>query len=233
LIDGSVLMSFNIAIDGPAGAGKSTIAKVLAEKLNMSYVDTGAMYRAVTLKAIRSNELSEDKLKELSANIKLDIRDNRIYLDGEDVTCDIRSPQVTEMVSYIAKIPSVRKNMVKIQKKLAEKKGIIMDGRDIGTTVLPDAEFKFFLTADLEERAKRRSLELAQKGHCLDIEKVKKDIQERDSQDMQRTCSPLKVAPGARIIDTTNKTIDQVVEEIMAIIRREEQNDIQHGESHS
>lgn len=219
-------MKFNIAIDGPAGAGKSTVAKILAEKLQMLYLDTGAMYRAVTLKSIKNNVFAESKIAELSGNIQIDIKDNKIYLDGEDVTQDIRTPEVTNMVSYVAKIPKVRENMVNIQRKFAEKKGIIMDGRDIGTTVLPDAKYKFFLTADLKERAKRRSLELAQKGHNIDVEKVQKDIQERDVQDMQRACSPLKVAEGAKVIDTTNKTIDEVVEEIMGVIRRQEQIDI-------
>ncbi|MCL6500807.1 MAG: (d)CMP kinase, partial [Candidatus Pacearchaeota archaeon] len=149
-------MCFNIAIDGPAGAGKSTIAKTVAEKLNMTYIDTGAMYRAFTLKALMNNIKSIQEIIEMIKNTSIEIINNKVFLDGKDVTDKIRERQITQTVSKIAQIPEVRFFLVEMQKKMAEKKGVVMDGRDIGTTVLPDAEYKFFLTAEIKERARRR-----------------------------------------------------------------------------
>ncbi|RKL64159.1 (d)CMP kinase [Thermoanaerobacteraceae bacterium SP2] len=216
-------MAYNIAIDGPAGAGKSTVAKRVAERLNMTYIDTGAMYRAVTLKAHEKNKNTAREIVEMLKDTYIEIKNNKVILDGEDVTEKIRSRQVTQKVSYIAKIPEVRFIMVEMQKKMAGRKGVIMDGRDIGTTVLPDAEYKFFLTADLKERARRRFEEFKQKGQDVELEQIEKDILERDLQDSQRECSPLLAAKDAIIIDTTYKSIQEVVDEIISWVKRGEE----------
>ncbi|HHW02727.1 MAG TPA: (d)CMP kinase [Thermoanaerobacterales bacterium] len=216
-------MAYNIAIDGPAGAGKSTVARKVAEKLNMIYIDTGAMYRAVTLKACVKNKNTAQEIVEMLKDTYIDIKNNKVILDGEDVTEEIRSKQVTRKVSDIAKIPEVRLIMVEMQKRMARKKGVIMDGRDIGTTVLPDAEYKFFLTADLKERARRRFEELKNKGYDVELDQIEKDILERDLQDTKRKCSPLLAAKDAIIIDTTHKSIQEVVDEIITLIKRGEE----------
>jgi cytidylate kinase len=215
-------LRYNVAIDGPAGAGKSTVAKIVAQKLNLVYVDTGAMYRAVALKAIRHGQTSVKGIVEIAKNSDIVIIDNRVFMDGEDVTDEIRSIKVTEKVSEVAKIPQVRYFMLERQRKMAEKKGVIMDGRDIGTAVLPDAEYKFFLTADIKARARRRYEELVKKGEATELEQVEEDILKRDRQDMERTYAPLAVARDAVIIDTTNKSVEEVVEEIVSHIKRGE-----------
>lgn len=216
------MLRYNVAIDGPAGAGKSTVAKIVAQKLNLVYVDTGAMYRAVALKAIRHGQTSVKGIVEIAKNSDIVIIDNRVFMDGEDVTDEIRSIKVTEKVSEVAKIPQVRYFMLERQRKMAEKKGVIMDGRDIGTAVLPDAEYKFFLTADIKARARRRYEELVKKGEATELEQVEEDILKRDRQDMERTYAPLAVARDAVIIDTTNKSVEEVVEEIVSHIKRGE-----------
>lgn len=216
-------MAYNIAIDGPAGAGKSTVAQRVAKRLNMTYIDTGAMYRAVTLKAHARNKNTAHEIVEMLKDTSIDIKNNKVILDGEDVTEKIRSRQVTQKVSDIAKIPEVRFVMVEMQKKMAERKGVIMDGRDIGTTVLPDAKYKFFLTADLKERARRRFEEFKQKGQNVELEQIEKDILERDLQDSKRECSPLLAAKDAIIIDTTLKSIQEVVDEIISWVKRGEE----------
>ncbi|WP_422443777.1 (d)CMP kinase [Thermoanaerobacterium sp. DL9XJH110] len=215
-------MRYNVAIDGPAGAGKSTVAKIVAQKLNLVYVDTGAMYRAVALKAIRHGQTSVKGIVEIAKNSDIVIIDNRVFIDGEDVTDEIRTIKVTEKVSEVAKIPQVRYFMLERQRKMAEKKGVIMDGRDIGTAVLPDAEYKFFLTADIKARARRRYEELVKKGEATELERVEEDILKRDRQDMERSYAPLAVARDAVIIDTTNKSVEEVVEEIVSHIKRGE-----------
>lgn len=215
-------MGFNIAIDGPAGAGKSTVAKALAKKLKLNYIDTGAMYRTVALLAIRQGLKDEKKiLKALKAH-SIKICDNKIYLNNVDVTNEIKSRIVTKRVSAIAKIPDIRKVMLKLQQKLAVDKDVVMDGRDIGTTVLPDAKYKFFLTADIKVRAERRYNELIQKNQKVKFDEVLKDMMERDKQDTKRTCSPLKMADDAIVIDTTNKTIEEVVAKMVEYIKRGE-----------
>jgi cytidylate kinase len=207
----------NIAIDGPAGAGKSTIAKILAEKLGMNYIDTGAMYRAITLKAIENNIDFNDvsSLINLVNNTDIKISNSRIYLDSKDVTDKIRTPLVNQKVSKIAAISEIRKKMIYLQKKLAENGNVIMDGRDIGTVVLPNASLKFFITATVEERAKRRFLELKAKGHDVNYDYIKKEILSRDEQDMNRKISPLKPAEDAIVIDTSNKEIEEIIQEIL------------------
>ncbi len=216
------MLRYNVAIDGPAGAGKSTVAKIVAQKLNLVYVDTGAMYRAVALKAIRHGQTSVKGIVEIAKNSDIVIIDNRVFIDGEDVTDEIRTIKVTEKVSEVAKIPQVRYFMLERQRKMAEKKGVIMDGRDIGTAVLPDAEYKFFLTADIKARARRRYEELVKKGEATELERVEEDILKRDRQDMERSYAPLAVARDAVIIDTTNKSVEEVVEEIVSHIKRGE-----------
>ncbi|MCG1012640.1 (d)CMP kinase [Tepidanaerobacter sp. GT38] len=215
-------MNFNIAIDGPAGAGKSTVAKIVADTLNMTYIDTGAMYRAITLLSIRHNKSDINDIVELIKQIEIKIEGKRVYIDNEDVSDDIRSIEVTNEVSRIAKIPEIRHVMIQLQREMAKNKGVVMDGRDIGTIVLPDAKYKFFLTADVRERAIRRYREMIRKGHDVTLEQVEKDIEYRDFQDKNRDYSPLKAAEDAVIIDTTNKTIQQVVEEIIDVIKRGE-----------
>lgn len=207
----------NIAIDGPAGAGKSTIAKILAEKLGMNYIDTGAMYRAITLKAIENNIDFNDvsSLINLVNNTDIKISNGRIYLDNKDVTNKIRTPLVNQKVSIIAAISEIREKMIYLQKKLAEDGNVIMDGRDIGTVVLPNASLKFFITATVEERAKRRFLELKAKGYDVNYDNIKKEILSRDEQDMKRKISPLKPAEDAIVIDTSNKEIKEIIQEIL------------------
>lgn len=212
----------SIAIDGPAGAGKSTIAKIISKTLNILYLDTGAMYRAVALKAIRESvdTLNREKMSKLVENIDIKIAHSediqRIFLDGEDVTDFIRTPEVSIGASNVATVPAVRLKMVELQREIAKKNSVVMDGRDIGTYVLPDATLKFFLTASVEARAIRRYNELLSKGITqITLEDVKKDIEYRDKNDSNREFAPLSKAPDAIEIDTTDLTIEQVVNKIM------------------
>lgn len=217
------MSGFKLAIDGPAGSGKSTISARIAKKLNWTHIDTGAMYRAVTLKAI---ELGVDLEKESSyrflESVNIHYDENKIYVDDRDVTKAIRKDDVTNNVSLVSSFPYVRKKLVDLQKKAAEKGNIVMDGRDIGTVVLPHADLKVFLTANVEERAKRRYKENVQKGHDQHISKVIEDIVVRDQKDSTRKESPLRKADDAIIIDTTYLTIDEVVDKIIELTDKKE-----------
>ncbi len=212
--------TLQIAIDGPAGAGKSSVAKVLAKRLNCIYLDTGAMYRAVTWLAMQQQVPFDDLtgMDQLLKNLQLEFREEdgvqHLYCNGMDVTEAIRSTEVSANVSAVAMIPLVREAMVAQQQKIAADCDVLMDGRDIGTTVLPDARYKFFLTASLEERARRRYLELQQKGVSVDLEQLQRDIALRDQKDSQREVSPLVQAPDAELIDTSHMTFDEVVEKL-------------------
>jgi cytidylate kinase len=212
----------NIAIDGPAGAGKSTIAKAISRILGIIYLDTGAMYRTVALKAIRSgiDTRDEKQLTELvrDIDIRIEYKDNeqRIFLDGDEVTALIRTPEVSIGASNVAVIPAVRIKMVELQREIAHSSDVVMDGRDIGTYVLPEANFKFFLTATLDERAKRRYDEMISKGMTdVDYEEVRKDIAFRDKNDSSRAFAPLSKAPDAMEIDTTGIEPQEVVRIIL------------------
>lgn len=209
-----------IAIDGPAGAGKSTIAKKIAKILKLEYIDTGAMYRALTLKAIEEGVDPEDTeaILELIESISIYFKDNHIYLDGTRVDEEIRQNIVSRNVSKIAKIKEVREKMVELQRELAKSGSVIMDGRDIGTVVLPDANYKFFVTASVEERARRRYKELIESNQKVTYDQVLSQIKERDRIDSTREISPLQKSPDAYEIDTTNKTIEQCVDEIVDIM---------------
>ncbi|MFA8437981.1 (d)CMP kinase [Pueribacillus sp. YX66] len=213
-----------IAIDGPAGAGKSTVAKKVAKALHYLYIDTGAMFRSLTYEAIRSNiDLSNGtKLRKLleSINIKFLQSDlgQQVYINDEDVTEQIRSQAVTNHVSIVATHKEVRDEMLIRQQHLAKNGSVVMDGRDIGTCVLKDAELKIFLTASVEERAQRRYDELKQKGIQTNLEQLKKEIEERDKRDSEREIAPLKKAQDAVEIDTTNLTIDEVVQKILTLV---------------
>lgn len=217
-------MVIQIAIDGPAGAGKSTIAKLLAEKLGITYLDTGAMYRALTWKVLKEGiDLDNEELIIIKAeNIIIELNQNSVYVDGQDVSEDIRKPIISQSVSQVAKISQVRKIMVDLQRKIGDKKDIVMDGRDIGTHVLPKAKYKFFLTATVDERARRRALELSLKGFPSNIEDMKREIIKRDNIDTTRKASPLKAAVDAKIIDTTNLSIDEVVDKLTNIVSKGE-----------
>ncbi|OCL26707.1 cytidylate kinase [Orenia metallireducens] len=212
-----------IAIDGPAGAGKSTVAKIIAEKLGYIYIDTGAMYRALTLKALSKDYDLEDEQKlgvlAESTDIKLVKagEDNLVILDGEDVTEEIRDNKVSNNVSVVAKVPKVRKEMVRLQRNMAKSGGVVMDGRDIGTIVLPAADIKVFLTASVEQRAQRRYDELIDKGEDVNLEQIKAEIIRRDNIDKNREVAPLTEAEDAIRVDTTKLDIGQVVEEILNI----------------
>ncbi|MDQ0197493.1 (d)CMP kinase [Neobacillus ginsengisoli] len=214
----------SIAIDGPAAAGKSTVAKIVAEKLSYIYIDTGAMYRALTYKAIVNhlNLENEDPLLDtlLATEIELLPSENGqfVYLDHRDVTNEIRSSIVTNSVSIVSKHQKVREEMVRRQQAFATEGGVVMDGRDIGTHVLPSAEVKVFLLASVEERAVRRHTENLQKGFPSDLEKLKEEIARRDKIDSEREVAPLKKADDAIEIDTTSLTIPDVVEKIMDLI---------------
>lgn len=216
------MKKINIAIDGPAGAGKSTVAKLVAEKLEFIYIDTGAMYRALTYKAIK-NEKDLDNASELKkllskTNIEL-TSDAQVYIDGENISEQIRTVQVTNSVSFVASHSDVRNEMLSRQQKLADSGGTVMDGRDIGTAVLPNAEVKIFLSATVEERAKRRYEENILKGFLVDFEQLKEEITLRDKRDTERKTAPLKKAIDAVEIDTTALTITKVVELILNIVK--------------
>lgn len=216
-------MSFNIAIDGPAGAGKSTIAKKIAAKLGYIYVDTGAMYRAMALYLIRENiDPSETakidaKCEEADITIGYENGEQIVYLNGENVNGLIRTEEVGNMASASSPNPNVRKKLVELQQKLAASKDVVMDGRDIGTCVLPDAQVKVYLTADSRVRAKRRYDELTAKGVSCDLDTIEQDIIERDHQDMTREISPLMQAEDATLIDSSCMTIDEAVDAVISL----------------
>lgn len=216
-------MNKEIAIDGPAGAGKSTIAKRVAEKLGLIYVDTGAMFRAIALymtgKCVKSNEI--DKVKEELNNICLDIvyenGEQQIILNDENVSRLIRNPEISKAASSFAQVPEVRERLLLLQRELASKRPVVMDGRDIGTKVLPSAAVKIFLTADVRVRAERRYKELTEKGEKVNLEDIMSDIKSRDEQDMNRKVSPLVQADDAVLVDTSSLSVDEVVDAIIKI----------------
>lgn len=220
-------MPVSIAIDGPAGAGKSTIAKQIAKEKNLLYLDTGAMYRACALQAIRKGISCKDEdmvtrmIRNTAISMTFEEEQVQIFLDGENVTPLIRTPEISTGASDISAIPAVRLQMVEIQRRIAKTSDVIMDGRDIGTFVLPDATVKFFLTASVQERATRRLLEFHQKGKTdISFAEVKIEIEYRDYNDSHRKLAPLMKAEDAIEIDTTSRTIEDVVTEIIAIIEK-------------
>ena len=216
----------SIALDGPAGAGKSTIAKGLAKKLGFIYVDTGALYRAVGLKFLKlgyNTELNceiEPVLKDTKVDIRFTNGEQHVFLDGVDVNDKIRTSEVSMMASAVSAKPAVREYLLNMQRLLAEKNNVLMDGRDIGTVVLPGATLKFFVTASAEERARRRVLDLKAVGEDADYEKVLEDIKTRDYNDSHREIAPLKPASDAVIYDTTGNTLEQSVDELFEIINQ-------------
>ncbi|TCP59399.1 cytidylate kinase [Tumebacillus sp. BK434] len=212
-----------VALDGPAGAGKSTVAKQAAKALGLTYVDTGAMYRAITWKALQEkiDPTDEAALTELSNRVQIGFQltpeGQDVFLDGAEITEAIRTPEVTGNVSAVSAVAGVREAMVKLQQNIAAETGVLMDGRDIGTVVLPDADVKIWLTASVEERAQRRYNELVAKGQTLDFEQLKADIERRDRLDSGREHSPMKMAEDAVVLDTTGLSIEQVIAKILEI----------------
>lgn len=215
------MKTINIAIDGPAGAGKSTIAKMVSAKLGYIYVDTGALYRTAALYITENNIADEDVSQALEkADISLKFIDGvqRVFLGGRDVSDLIRTPEISMAASRISAIPAVRAYLFETQKKIARENNVLMDGRDIGTVVLPDADVKIFLTASAEERANRRFRELSEKPDCPSYEDILKDIIQRDYQDMHRETAPLKQAEDAVLVDTTALSLEESANEIVRII---------------
>lgn len=218
-------MSFAIAIDGPAGAGKSSAAKKAAESLRFVYVDTGAMYRTIGLymleNQVRVDE--EEALKAALDRIRIELKYEegvqRMYLNGEDVSDRIRTPEVSEKASVVAAIPAVREKLLNLQRDMAASQDVVMDGRDIGTNILPDAELKIYLTASVEERARRRYQELIQKGEECSIEDIQRDIADRDYRDMHRETAPLRQAEDAVYLDSSDMTLDEVAAEITCLAK--------------
>ena len=214
---------YNIAIDGPAGAGKSTIAKIVAKELGFIYVDTGAMYRTLALACFRDGIDTSDEAAVVakceSVEVTLGYEDGtqKVYLNGEDVSAEIRREEIGNLTSAIAVYPGVRKILVALQKDLAAKNDVVMDGRDIGTAVLPNADLKIYLTASVETRAKRRYDELVEKGQTCDLKEIEKDIEDRDYRDMNREVSPLSQADDAVLVNSSDMTIDEVVAKIISL----------------
>ncbi len=209
-----------IAIDGPAGSGKSTVAKIIAKKMNIVYLDTGAMYRAVTYNALKAKINLEDDLalRKIVDHICIDFEQEKVLIDHQNCTDEIRTPEVTNHVSIVARNAYVRSQMVIRQREIAKGKSVVMDGRDIGTCVLPQADFKFFLIASAEERAKRRLADFEAKGHKMSLEKMITEIECRDKIDSEREVAPLKMATDAIKIDTTALNIEQVVNTILEYV---------------
>lgn len=217
-----------IAIDGPAGAGKSTAAKLIAERLEYTYIDTGAMYRAAVWNALNLGIDINDTPKLIEATDKMELKiaflngKTRVWVDGVEVSEDIRMPEVSNLVALVAKVPEVRQIMLKAQQKMAQGGGVVMDGRDTTTHVMPNAEVKVFLTAGIKERAKRRYLEFVNKGINVDLEDLEKEIEKRDKEDLEREAAPLVRAEDAVLIDTTDLSIADAVEEILKLCQKVE-----------
>ncbi len=216
-----------IAVDGPSGAGKSTVARILAKRLGFLYIDTGAMYRALTFKALENNLPidDEEKIAQLAGSTKIGLHNNTdgsltVILDGQDVSLDIRKPRITQFVSDIAKIKEVRRVLVDIQRELGLRGDCVLDGRDIGTVVFPDAKFKFFIDASAEVRVNRRFKELNGLGQKVSQEVVSKDLSNRDKIDSTRQVSPLRQAEDAIYIDTTELSIEQVVQKMSEYVKK-------------
>ena len=219
-------MGYNIAIDGPAGAGKSTIAKLVAKELGFIYVDTGAMYRGLAVhflkKGIVPGEVEKIEAACEDAKVELGYENGvqQVYLNGENITSQLREEAVGNMASVSSAVPAVRAKLLDLQRNLAKEKDVVMDGRDIGTTILPNAEVKIFLTASAKTRASRRYLELTEKGEACDMDEILKDIVDRDERDMNRAVSPLKKAEDAVLVDSSEMGIDEVVESILSVYRK-------------
>lgn len=218
-------MGYNIAIDGPAGAGKSTIAKLVAKELGFIYVDTGAMYRGLAVhflkKGIVPGEVEKIEAACEDAKVELGYENGvqQVYLNGENITSQLREEVVGNMASVSSAVPAVRAKLLDLQRNLAKEKDVVMDGRDIGTNVLPNADVKVYLTASVECRAMRRFKELEEKGEACDFEQIRQDIQERDERDMTREIAPLKQAEDATLIDSSEMGIDDVVKAIIALTK--------------
>jgi cytidylate kinase len=215
-----------IAIDGPVGAGKSTIARLVAQGLGYTYIDSGAMYRALAWAARRDGIGADDqtRVSELVEEVRIRIRPradglNQVIVNGDDITSEIRSPEISQLASRLSAMPPVRRRMVALQQDMAREGGVVMEGRDIQTVVLPEAEVKIFLTASAEERARRRWEELRGRGRAADLQQVLADIEARDARDTTRADSPLKPAPDAVHVDTDGLTIEQVVAKVLATVK--------------
>lgn len=213
-----------VAIDGPAGAGKSTVAQLVAKELGYTYIDTGAMYRAVAWKVLQQGgEVTDERILAVVPDIDVDLSYEQgkttVRVDGQDVTGEIRTPEVSHIVSKVAALGPVREKMVDLQRKMAERGGVLMDGRDIATNVLPNADVKIYLTASIEERAKRRYKELCDKGLSVKLAEIQHDIAARDKADMEREISPLVQADDAVLLDTTGMSIPEVVQKIVGMCR--------------
>jgi cytidylate kinase len=218
-----IMSGFKLAIDGPAGSGKSTISSLIAQKLGWTHIDTGAMYRAVTLLALELNiDMNHEDAYTFLENVKIHYDHNKIFINHRDVTESIRGSSVTKNVSLVSSFPYVRRKLVEIQKEAAKNGNIIMDGRDIGTVVLPNADLKIFLTANVEERAKRRHKELLKKGKDVTLSYVIEEIINRDKKDSTRKESPLVIADDAVLLDTTQLTIEEVVDKIIELTVKKE-----------
>jgi len=219
-----------IAIDGPSAVGKSTLAKLIAQELGYLYVETGAIYRAITWKVLKNNINlnNEERIADLVSNLNISMKNIlnkseegfRIFIDGEEVTKEIHNPEIDKYVSQIAQIPKVRKKLVSIQRDLAKNGRVVMEGRDIGSQILPEADIKFFFTASEETRIQRRFKELIEKGFQVNYEEIKAQIKKRDLIDSQRKYAPLMKTIDAIVIDSTNKSINEVKEEMMEIIKK-------------
>ena len=218
-------MGYNVAIDGPAGAGKSTIAKLVAKKKGYIYVDTGAMYRGLAIHFLKKKADPEDRqvvaeaCRDAEVTIGYEDGVQQIYLNGENVTGMLRTEEVGNMASKTSAIPEVREKLLELQRSLAREKDVIMDGRDIGTNILPNADVKIYLTASVETRARRRYDELKEKGTDCSLDEIARDIRERDERDMTREIAPLKKAEDAILVDSSDMTIQQVVDEICGYCR--------------
>ena len=211
---------YQIAIDGPSGAGKSTIAQKVAAILNIDYIDTGAMYRAIGYQISRQGVDMDDAaaLSAMLAETDVDLHEGKVLLNGEDVSDRIRTPEMSKMASACSALPAVRRKLVELQRAMAKSKSVIMDGRDIGTNVLTDARYKIYLTASVEERARRRYKELLEKGETVTLDEVEADMRQRDYNDSHRQLNPLRKADDAVEIDSTHMNLEQVVERILEIV---------------